>query len=433
MARPSNVLQPLSLALAMGLVACQAVAPTGESAAPWASLSGQVDSFLVNRFRVQADLLSDVAPAAGVSFIDVSGASPVVVATTVTDGLGRFQMSLPHFQPTVDALYYLEAFKGLNANRPGANAARVRTLIQWKSNGWRSLTGATLNLNLCTTALAVAAQLNTDAGAPVDLTLLIGSLTLGTPDGVAPDTYQAVPNLSVADFDGAYLMVNAALGGDMDPIASVGKASGSFFLRASGGALGVSPGTGASVGDVITLSGMTFEPDPHHNWISFNGVQVSADSVSGDRLSIQVTVPEGATRGPIGASAGARYGGVADYPILGSVRVSLKGVPLSTQNAQVTLTPGVGGAQVRTVGSPGASCSVEFKGLLPSSGWSLSAQALDGSSRVLASSTQILGAMDPVLLVPSLVPGPYVVQAGLNAWSMGLASFPLAGLATGSF
>lgn len=420
----------LVLLASLLLGGCLQPASPPAAEAPIPPLVGQVQPGFLR--RIQATIGTDIAPAASVSFIE-PGATASTVVTTVTDSSGRFKLSLgSSFRPTVGAVYYLEAFKGLSNNLAGYSAARVRTLIQWQSGGWVCLTsstpGGTLNLTSSTTAVSAAAQINTAQGSTVDLAGLMGKLELGT-----PDTFTPVTNLTVADYQGAYGVVSSALGGNLDPLASIGKANGAFYLKNVGGGMGLSPGLGADIGDTVTLSGLTFDATPANNQVAFNGAPATVTSVSPDRLSLQVTVPDGATRGPVSVIVGSTRSGVVDYPIFGTVRVSLAGIPGGSATASVTLTPGTGPAILRTVSNPGATASVEFKGLTPDMGWTVNAEAVNAANSAWATSTRIDGATDSVTLTPLPISGPYEVRSGLNLWGIGLRLAPLTAGATASY
>lgn len=422
--RPMSV--HLSL-VALLLGGCLQPASPSTAEAPIPPLVGQVQPGFLR--RIQASIDADIAPAASVSFIE-PGATASTVVTTVTDSLGRFKLSLPMgFKKTVGAVYYLEAFKGLGNNQAGHNAARVRTLVQWKDGGWISLTGltpgGTLNLTLGTTAVSVAAQINTAQGSTVDLAGLMGKLD--------QTTFTPVPNLTVTEYEGALGVVSAALGGNLDPLASIGKANGAFYLKSVGGGMGLSPGLGADVGDTVTLSGLTFDALPANNQVRFNGAPATVTSVSADRRSLQVVVPEAATRGPVSVIVGSTHSGVVDYPLFGTVRLTLSGIPGSSATASVTLTPDTGPVLLRTVINPGSTASVEFKSLDPSTGWTLSAQAVNAANSAWATSTRLDGAIDPVTLTPLPVAGPYEVSSGLNTWGVGLRLAPLTAGATASY
>lgn len=424
------------LALLLAASGCALGGPGAKpplTAPAYSSLQGRVEAGVLHRFRsVQADLVNDVAKGATVSFIQ-PGATPLTVATTVTDAQGHFDLKLSSsFRPDAGAVYYLEAVKGLSSNQAGSSAARVRSLVRWNAGGWDSLTGQGITLSLATTAIAAAAQINTAQGAAVSLGGLMGTLQSGVSDGVTPSTFTPVANLSVADYQGAYAVVSAALGGDMDPLASIDRVSGSFYLKPTGG-IGIVPGLGADVGDTVTLSGIAFEALAADNHVRFNGAAATVTAVAADRRSIQVTVPDAATRGPVTVETAAKTSAVADYPILGTVRLALSGIPGATATASVVLTPASGPAVTQAIASPGATGSLVFKGLVPGSGWTLSAQAVNAASQTWASTTRIDGPTDPMNLAALPVPGPFTIASGVNTWAAGLRIAPVSVTASASY
>jgi hypothetical protein len=401
------------------------------------ALAGIVEPGFI--YRIQAPL-TDVAYAASVSFIDPTGGPggiPKTVATTVTTDGGAFNLSLPNFTPTPNAVYFMEAFKGLGSNLPGHNAARLRTLVQWKDDdngGWVSLTSATpdagIVIGLSTTALAVAAQLNTAGGQAVDYSSLIGKLTTGT----SPNAYVPVANLLDVDYQGAFSVVDAALGGDLDPVASISKAGGVFSLKnlgsGSGGGIGLSPGLGADVGDTVTITGMTFSATPANNQVSFSGEPANVVSVSADRKSIQVVVPPRAVRGPVSVGVvGGAIAGVFDYPIFGMLDVTLTGIPGGSSQVDFTLTPFSGPASTRSILIPGATASVSIKSLLPGNGWTVMAEARNAANAVWAQTDRIDGPLDPLTLSNRPIAGPYEVKSGRQSWGVGLQVAPISGKA----
>ncbi|MNY06507.1 hypothetical protein D3C86_1392680 [compost metagenome] len=216
-------------------------------------------------------------------------------------------------------------------------------------------------------------------------------------------------------------------------MASIDKVAGSgFYLKPSGG-IGILPGLGADVADTVTLSGITFDADPAKNRVRFNGVSATVSAVAGDRRSIQVTVPDGATRGPVTVEVAAKTSAVSDYPILGTVRLSLSGIPGSTATASVTLTPSSGLAVTKAIASPGATGSLVFKGLVPGDGWTLGATAVNAANQVWASTVRLDGPVEAMNLVAVPQPGPFTVGSGVNTWAAGLRLAPVSVTASASY
>lgn len=421
--QPSFFVLPLTMGTLL-LSACpgaQAPAPTS-AVAP---IAGTVDIGFAR--RIQADVAQDIAPAASVSLIE-PGATPKTIATTVTTPNGNFVLTVSkNFRPEANTVYYLEAFKGLGSNQAGYNAARLRTLVRYTNGQWSSLTGVgSVGLTLATTAVSLAAELNTREGSAVDLASLLGKLS-----GAA---FTPVTNLSNAEYLEARSVVEQALGGDQDPVGCIGKASGHFFFRSAGGSLGVVPAFGADVGDTLTLSGMAFAATPGANTVSFSGVSAPVGSVSADARSVQLVIPEGARTGAIAVTtASGAAGVVASYPVFGTVRFSLSGVRSDCATVSVALTSSTGSTVVKSQAVPGSTATLSFRGLTPANGWTFEARALNASGQLIASSSARLGPTDPVTMASSSVPGPHAVVSGVNAWAVGLRVLALTGGATGSF
>ncbi|MBU6428617.1 MAG: hypothetical protein KGR26_06390 [Cyanobacteria bacterium REEB65] len=412
---------------------------TGFASAP--PLAGSVD--LGFRYRIQA-AIGDVAVAASVSFIQpASGSTPATaIATALTNSSGDFVINFTNWAPTAGQVYYLEAFKGLNGNQADADAARLRTLVEFSGGTWQSLTGGTIFLNLATTAVSTAAQLDADQGQTVTLSGLMNGLNNTADASGSPATLTGTgAGVSVADYDEAYQVVDAALGANEDPLASIAKANGAFaLLQGRGGnALGIAPGVGADLGDTVTISAnasLSFDPSPANDQVSFDGVPAQVTGVSADLRQLTAVVPEGAVRGPVYVVAPAMpRGSIPDYPIYGTLDVLLQGIPGGSATASCTLTPPAGGGSpvTQTVANPGQTASFTFKSLIPGAGWTVSGQAQNGAGTVWASSTEIQGATSSITLVPSPVAGPYAVNSGINDWALALQIGTLSGSATGSF
>jgi hypothetical protein len=254
---------------------------------------------------------------------------------------------------------------------------------------------------------------------------------LGKLSGV---TFTPVANLSNAEYLEAKSVVEQALGGDQDPVACIGKASGHFFFKSAGGSLGVLPAFGADVGDTLTLSGMAFNVSPAGNTVSFGGVGTPVGTVSADARSVQLVIPEGARTGAIAVTTSDGGAGVvASYPVFGTLRFALTGIRNDCATVSVALTPPSGPAVTKALASPGATASLAFKGLTPGNGWTFEAKALNASGQTIASSSARLGPTDPVTMASSSVPGPHALLSGVNAWAVGLRVLSLTGGATGSF
>lgn len=283
---------------ALLLVACQPMNAPRVAELP--DLEGQVD-FGDGRLTQSTD--ADVAIAATVSLIDVSttSASPTTprnqtVATSVTNSSGQFVLSFRGFSPSATESYILEAVKGLQSNKVGVSAARVRTLMRFQG-GWISLTNLVPNTSLrvsrTTTALSIMQGLRTDVApstlmGTLQLDLADNTLSPATTDTFTPPAGCPITN---QDFHTVTDYVRQALVADNDPIGTVIRNnSGTYEIRVNKAPIvtGVSP-TSAGVGARVTIAGSQFDPVAANNTVRFNGV--AATVVSATDTQLVVTVP----------------------------------------------------------------------------------------------------------------------------------------------
>ncbi|MBU6428527.1 MAG: IPT/TIG domain-containing protein, partial [Cyanobacteria bacterium REEB65] len=265
-------------------------------------LAGHVD-FGTPTQQTQATI-GQIATAATVSLIDTS--SNTTVATSVTNASGSFTISnFGNWTPTPNAVYILEAIKGLDSNVPGNNAARVRTFIEDKSDTWVFITTGTLTVDPSTTALGVMEsdyQAASTGGLQASAANYIGLIT-ATASG-SPDTLAMGQQVVGPAYTTVYGYVTQAITNSWDPIASIqyNAAVNTFFLSSSFAAstpmlTGVSPNV-ASAGTTVTLYGQFFANSGSGDTVSFNGATDGAIS-SGNPTTITVNVPADATTGPL--------------------------------------------------------------------------------------------------------------------------------------
>ncbi|MNX93613.1 IPT/TIG domain protein [compost metagenome] len=123
-------------------------------------------------------------------------------------------------------------------------------------------------------------------------------------------------------------MVEAALSQDRDPLSGIAYESGSdtFVLSNSGAStLNLTPAaaTGASVGQTLTIRGLTFSANPANNVVSINGVAAAPVWISADRQTATCSIPLTAKSGPLAVTVdGATYG-VPNYLILSTAEISI--------------------------------------------------------------------------------------------------------------
>lgn len=289
----AGILGGAAIVCSVGCVVPQRVAPA------W-TIGGQVD---FGGARVQATL-ADVAARATVSVIDATSGNTVV--TTVTTEQGGFSLTFPRTFVPGTAVYILEAVKGLNQNRAGRDAARVRTFIQWASGGYRSMNSSLLNnpitISRTTTALAVIQSLRQLPPDP-----LIGALDLGVADTSVspptPDTFRpGSSGITQQQFHDVTAFVGDALSADLDPLQAVSlTGAGAFVLQSRAPAVtDVLPAL-ARVGDTVTLTGTQFDPMLSGNRVFFAGAS-GVIPTSATPTSLVVVVPPGAVTGDLQVS-----------------------------------------------------------------------------------------------------------------------------------
>ncbi|MBM3274347.1 MAG: hypothetical protein FJZ00_04300 [Candidatus Sericytochromatia bacterium] len=201
-------------------------------------LTGQVDFGPEGRTlggsdrQTQASML-EIADGATVALIDI--ATNNTVGTTKTDPGGRFNLDLGgNFIPS-GVPHYLEAVKGLKdgggPNRVGSDAARVRTIVQFKG-GWLHIGAGGLTINRSTTAISAIASLQ---GLPAaSASALLGRLAIGSADNTlqppTPDTLAISPLHGIAnqDYHTVVGMVDQLLAQDVDPLAYLTYGAGTF-------------------------------------------------------------------------------------------------------------------------------------------------------------------------------------------------------------
>lgn|GEM_PF-2475629 len=339
----------LGVALAVSLIGCMphglvSIAPVEAPQSVVASIRGRVD---LSAARKTQAATADLLGAATVSLIDAK--SNQTVTSTVTTPDGQFALTFPAgFQPVPGRSYYIEAIKGLSGNLPGANAARLRTLLQFQTAGWTSLTSATPNgfvtVSRSTTAIAAMLALKGGNAPDTNAAALLGSLTLGATDSAlvptTPDTFTPVASFSNADFHAAFGIIDAALGADRDPVAAItyDQARGLFLLVPLGSGpvvTGLSATSGKS-GIALSITGTNFDLVPGNNVVVFaNQATVSALPTS-TTTRLDVVVPATALTGPVLVQRGRNvYNGPAFTVLPSLAQVS----PVqATVSATITVT-----------------------------------------------------------------------------------------------
>lgn len=320
------------LIMAVMLTACTAPHGIQRSAVDGISQQFSVQS-IIGRVEFPSERLTQATPAqvitqATISLIDQGGTT---VGSGITDGSGNFTLNPGAFSPPTGSTYVLEAVKGLQAQLPGANAPRFRTMLLWNGSAWLSITndsaGGPLVINALTTAVAIASGLD-----PADVTR---RETVGKVNSVAgalnTGTNALGESLSYANITDPQILalrndITNYLTADLDPVSVVNS------IRPTIAVGGVSPTIGYAR-DVVSITGTGFSPGGTS--VSFNGTTAPLLSVTSTR--ILCTVPVGATSGNLVVTT-TRGGSTA-------------GVPFSVPNGSAVVIENINPNPVRTRGT----------------------------------------------------------------------------------
>ncbi|MBO9542347.1 IPT/TIG domain-containing protein [bacterium] len=277
---------PASLSLSPGL-GLSAPAAQGSGATIQRDprvLSGVIEFPVARTTQASA---AEVINAASLQLIDV--ATGMTITTGVTGNTGaaaqNFSLSLPvTYTPTPGQVFTIQAVKGLGSNGLGNTAVRLRTYLQWTNAGWTSTTGSsTIALTAMTTALCLLSQIDpanvTPASTIGKVAYAGGVSTYSGP--VTGHTAPEVNNLTAS--------VTAALGGDVDPVATI--------TRIQPVVTGLSSVRGAT-GELVAVFGDGFSPVSGAATVSFNGAPAGTFMARG-RTTLYVLVPDGATTGNV--------------------------------------------------------------------------------------------------------------------------------------
>lgn len=236
-------------------------------------------------FSVQA-LPSSVVNQSTLSLIEY--ATGVTVATNLSNSDGTFILSLGTYVPAPTAYFILEAIKGLNAQLPGFNAARMRTILQWNGSAWVSCTNTVptpvglIGIHQLTTALAIELGLARVAAADV-----IGKSDLANPPGLTATPIGPVAGSEVLALstDVKQFVVN-----NQDPVTETGAVLPSVTA--------VTPTTGTA-GTVVAIDGAGFVKIPSATTVNFTGSSgdVPAPILLVTNKKVYAQVPNGAVTG----------------------------------------------------------------------------------------------------------------------------------------
>jgi hypothetical protein len=231
------------------------------------TLRGRADFPGVRRV---AALGSDVSNAATVAIYDTTAAANTL-ATTKTDANGAFSLALGGFVPTNNTPYVVEATKGLNSQKPGADMARIRTIVIWNGTDWLSISnssaGGSVILSALTTAVALVSALD-PTGLPAGNT--IGKVTTAFNPPIL-DAAVVIPLHPDSELNAVATDLTAFLTADFDPVAS---------LPLIKPRLDSLTPAAAKVGDAVALAGSGFSPVPGGNTVMIGGKQATLLSAS---------------------------------------------------------------------------------------------------------------------------------------------------------
>ena len=221
---------PLALGISLALVtACQL--PQMESIAPVLDQPGDPALQATRRITGRAHfperwlqaLPSEAKTRATVSLINPSNGQTLSAGRTDTEG--AFTLNPEATLNLTPGYYYLEVSKRVNQAAFGSNDVAMRTILQWTTNGWASLTNRTggvgeIVVNPTTTAVALIDH----EDATIGFADLIG--TIGAPPGFAAVAPFGMH--SAASIAQRVAQVSAMLAANVDPIGDRVAATGNM-------------------------------------------------------------------------------------------------------------------------------------------------------------------------------------------------------------
>lgn len=331
--RPTYLARATAGALLMSLlVGCNWM--TGSPLEATTVLNGTVELSALYPRSTQASF-DQVADSSTISLMETTGATSTTIASTVTKAGGSFSLAIPRFTADPAKTYVLEAVKGLYGNAVNRDAARVRTLLQFRDGAWVSLTNlipGPINLGLGTTALCIMYGLRSGSET-INPNDLMGSIAAGTAepsplpatlDTFTPPTALAAI-LTKAHFHMVSDLVYRAILGDSDPVSAVqySTADGYFVKTASDPFIDNLSATAAGYGAPLALIGYRFDPAPANNTVYFGGATGSIAVIDTTKPNsanvLHVTVPEGAPSGLVMVRSGMGLSNGVQFTVLGRI------------------------------------------------------------------------------------------------------------------
>lgn len=272
--------------------------------------------------RKLAAVMADVARGATVSLLD--GNSFITLSTARTTAAGEFEIKFTGaFVPQQDVTYVLEGIKGLQENRPGNDAVRVRTFIKFNGGNWSATTQGGITINPSSTALCVMQghyNISGVTGPEAFAQNYIGLIKATSSNPSVPDTLADGQTLiNAATYAQVAGFVWESIQNDQDPVSVItySKTTGLFAgpILDKPGIADVYP-TSASTGTEITIYGVNFTGVQE---VTFNGAPALPKSGS-TPTKLLVDVPPDATTGPLvvrtakGSSTGFNFSVVPGFP-----------------------------------------------------------------------------------------------------------------------
>lgn len=301
--------------LATTLLGCHGYSVAGLSG-PDVTVHGRVELSPVAPARAVQSTFADVANASTVSLMQVTGTNSVTVATTYTAPGGAFSLSFNNFHPDPTQTYILEAVKGLYGNQVDKSAARVRTLMQWTSGGWLTLTNKIPNTGIVigagSTAVSAMFGLYPAQFNLASTSELMGSVVVGqaesTPLPASADTFTPPAEWTngKVDFHNVSDLVIRAITGDTDPLTGVqyDYVNKVFFVQTNLDPFITSmSSTAAGYGAPLTIYGYRFDTNLANDTVYFGGTTglvAAIDSTKPNTTNVlYVTVPSGCASGSV--------------------------------------------------------------------------------------------------------------------------------------
>jgi Tol biopolymer transport system component len=188
------------------------------------NLSDKRTDQLGNKFNTKANI-NDLISASTVSILYPSnhpGMANKTVATGLTTNNGEFEINPSSaFNPAENEIFILEAAKRTGDSKNPL--ITVRTMIQWKSTGWQSVTYPEIKINKYTTALSLISANSTG----INPEEFINKIEISNGNNNLQDVNTEI---NVAMINNVVSLVNDVLLQDQDPAKYIGKEGAEFKI-----------------------------------------------------------------------------------------------------------------------------------------------------------------------------------------------------------